>query len=318
MATHREVAHAWANKTGKQQNGPNMFCGGYDGDTIYSYGRHFPMAKHVTINGKPYVMATTKGYSVSTAKHIGHVNSAISHLNVIRVENVEAESKHDHKKNYEGMLRERVELLTKASRARTWKEIHLNHANTAARRANEYTKMFKLGFRQITLVSEHDIIAVVETYSVAQKAQRAKDLRTKEKAFKARQIELADKLEEWQNGANVMCPNDPNGGDFVRVRLKNREDKLVGTVSDKWFNSDVVQTSKGTTVPLKDALVLFKIMQRCAKHKKAWFPTHEPVIRSIGDFKIDNVSEEGTLRVACHTIPLANAIRALEIAGIAL
>lgn len=313
MATHREVAHAWANKTGKQQKGPNVF---YEDDTIFSYGRHFPIAKHIEINGKNYVLMTTKGYSTSTSKHISHVLSSISHLNVIRVSSVMAESKYEHKENYECMLKERVELLTKASRARTWKEIHLGHANAMARQANNYTRLFKLGYHLIAYVSDHEIQTIVDNYSDTQKAQRASQLRANKKALAERTRQAQIKLEQWQKGDNVICPHFPERGDFVRVKLKNRDTKYVGTVSDKWFNNDVIQTSKGSTVPLNDALLLFKVMQRCAKHKKAWFPTHEPVQRRIGDFKVDHISEEGTLVVACHTIPLANAIRALEIAGI--
>jgi hypothetical protein len=42
MATHNEVAHAWAHQTGRCHRGHHMF---YEGDTIYSYGHHFPIAR---------------------------------------------------------------------------------------------------------------------------------------------------------------------------------------------------------------------------------------------------------------------------------
>jgi len=51
--------------------GSHMFI---DGDTIYSYGRHFPIA---TRGADGTVYLTTKTYSVSTARQISHVRNAL-------------------------------------------------------------------------------------------------------------------------------------------------------------------------------------------------------------------------------------------------
>lgn len=60
-----EVAHIWAAQS--QQSGRNAQGNFYfEGQTIYSYGRHFPIA---TIVGND-VLFTDKSYSNTTAKHI--------------------------------------------------------------------------------------------------------------------------------------------------------------------------------------------------------------------------------------------------------
>src|SRR5687768_2307948 len=73
-----EVPHIWAQQSqpsGRNSNG-NIY---FEGATIYSYGRHFPMA---TIEGND-VFLTKKTYSNSTAKHLNKTWSAISHKNII-------------------------------------------------------------------------------------------------------------------------------------------------------------------------------------------------------------------------------------------
>lgn len=295
MASHSEVAHAWANKTGKQCNGRSMY---YRGDTIYSYGYHFPIGKHVTLpDGSEAVLLTTSGYSVSTAKHIGIVWHAVSHLKMILCENIEAEHKEHHKKNYVAMTRERLDILGQASRARTYKEMHLAHAERLRMALNEYSKTFRLGFRAVPNLDKADLgveIAKIKEADRIALVKRQKMLLKREAEREARAIET---LSKWQQGENVHCPHIPNRGDFVRVK------------------GDEIRTSKGSRVPLADGLKLFKLMQSCADLKKSWIP---PKGQKISDFTVNGIDEHGTLIVACHTIPLENAIAGIEAAGISL
>ena len=81
---------------------------------IYSYGYHFPIAKHIK---KDVILFTSKGYSVSTSKHQSYTRQAIPHgttiLTVPKIDggyhfhNVEL-SISDHKENikyYDSMLK---------------------------------------------------------------------------------------------------------------------------------------------------------------------------------------------------------------------
>lgn len=70
MLSNAEVARRFArgHTSGSSQH---VFI---DGDRIYSYGRHFCIARRV--NG--VVLLTTRTYSNSTAKHVRHVWSALA------------------------------------------------------------------------------------------------------------------------------------------------------------------------------------------------------------------------------------------------
>lgn len=76
------IAHLWANKTqANARNSGNFF---FNGDSIYSYGHHFLIAKHVTNkDGESAVLFTTSGYSNTTAKHVRITQQAARHLNLV-------------------------------------------------------------------------------------------------------------------------------------------------------------------------------------------------------------------------------------------
>ena len=66
-----QVAEAFANGATSGKSG-NMFI---DGDTIYSYGYHFPIATRVK---EGLYLINKNGYSQTTARHINQVRSAIT------------------------------------------------------------------------------------------------------------------------------------------------------------------------------------------------------------------------------------------------
>lgn len=84
--TLSEVAHAWAHQLSE---GPFSTSNGsfyWRGDTIYSYGFHFPIATFRTdLNGYDIVM-NGRYYSATTSKHVSVVRSAISHLRVFHLD----------------------------------------------------------------------------------------------------------------------------------------------------------------------------------------------------------------------------------------
>ena len=70
--TNQGVCHAWAHQT--DQNASNGQGTIYSiGDTIFSYGDHFPIARHC----KGVILFTTDTYSNTTSKHLGCTRYAI-------------------------------------------------------------------------------------------------------------------------------------------------------------------------------------------------------------------------------------------------
>jgi hypothetical protein len=84
FGTHANLAHTWAQQsfTIGHSADRRMF---FEGDTIFSYGRHYAMARFTDLRdfeGKRVVLFKSGGYSVSTAKHRNHTHGALRGLGV--------------------------------------------------------------------------------------------------------------------------------------------------------------------------------------------------------------------------------------------
>lgn len=107
MLSNGEVARRFANgyTSGSSQH---VFI---DGDRIYSYGRHFCIARRV--NG--VVLLTTRTYSNSTAKHVGLVWRALKDSEMVECYDPDAPSEVN-MKHYDEEI---AKLEGKVRRART-------------------------------------------------------------------------------------------------------------------------------------------------------------------------------------------------------
>lgn len=84
---NREIAHLWmAEAQDEARNPRNNFY--FDGDTIYSYGHYFPIARIARNNeGVKAVLFTTDSYSPTTSGHITDVRMALDSSPVFHIEN---------------------------------------------------------------------------------------------------------------------------------------------------------------------------------------------------------------------------------------
>lgn len=142
--SHAQLAHEWAAQSKASGKGFNVF---YEGATIYSYGHHFAIARHTTdANGNACVLMTTRGYSVSTEKHKGHVWRALAYGNgarkVYTVQNVLASTEAEHRRNFDALNNEAGVCRGKASRARTRGAFWGMEADRLDKMALEYGEAF--------------------------------------------------------------------------------------------------------------------------------------------------------------------------------
>ena len=103
-----------------------------DGNIIYSYGYHFPIARIVNDNT---VLFTNRGYSNTTAKHKSNVLNALMSNNyrIITVNNVTTRNKEENMKLLETDL---TYLKEKQKRAR--KTDYSSQIQRAVKNINEY------------------------------------------------------------------------------------------------------------------------------------------------------------------------------------
>ncbi len=144
LKNNHEVGHYWANQVQDSGRGSNLF---FEGNTIYSYGYHFLIAKHI----KPgIVLFNANSYSQSTAKHKSIVRGAIPHgTTVLTVPDIDINGRRGawdqraHKNNIKYLLNKIRKYLLKAGRARKYGEYYTKQALGYFRMMDKYLSIFK-------------------------------------------------------------------------------------------------------------------------------------------------------------------------------
>lgn len=288
IMTNEMVAHTWANPREENDHARGGHGNVYfEGDTIYSYGSHFPMARRVG----DVILFTTDSYSSSTSKHLGYVRHAIGYQadNVFNVPNVRALGKSEHLANFES-YRTRIDTAYEmASRARVHGEMHLRDAARLTVEANRYSAHFKLRRR----IKEP---ANIEAALAEAKARADKAKRVEAKAYAAR--------EERNRLIEIECAKrDARNVKAWRAGEYHQSLYNLPTMLRVSANGDEVQTSHGARFPVADAIKSYPLVKRCRQRKKNWQRNGEQI--SLGHFRLDKISDTGNVRAGCHLVPWA-------------
>jgi hypothetical protein len=288
MATHSQVAHAWANQTGKQRRGFNMF---YEGPVLYSHGHHWELARLETApNGQDVALgnAESPGRSLSTNKHYREARRAARHLKWFDVVSLVPNTNYDH------YITEANEAIGKAKRARKYQQIHLDNAERFLATANDYAVTYCLGREPVTLESLDNAIS-----DILERARRNKaEVEARERA-RQREARKGNKplVLAWLSGEEGYCPH--TGRPLCRVK------------------GDKVETSWGASVPLDVAITVFRLAAKVRRSGNAWQPQGLRSLK-VGDFTLNSIGRTGNIVVGCHNIPFRFAKLAADRAGISL
>ena len=291
--------------------GCNVF---FEGDTIYSYGGHFPIARIVGGEeyGKPYpkaaatVLFTSKDYSVSTSKHKSIVARACNQYRTFTVPHVSIEDGQGygqlrHDQNVDHYREVITTAYGKASRAHKYGKHHLVEAERAIDAAKDYIGVFTLPKRARRRIEQIEALRIsqAERDCIVNKAQQweANTLAREELRAKHLEEKHAAAVIEWQAGTRRDLPH---GIRKVYLRKRENEIKYVSPGANQSLLGTVehtVQTSWGARVPLDDARLLFRFAK--ARQDKGWHANGETF--AVGDFRLDAVNEHGIV-VGCHRI----------------
>jgi len=295
------VAHAWANQTqdSARVSGRNNFY--FQGDTIYSYGSHFPIARLVqaprtTLRTQPTVAVlwNDRTYSITTTRHQAIVRGACSHLPLFRVSDVYA----GHKAQLAYFKEEIRKAALALSKARI-KVKPLASLERAVAQANEYAKFFGLATR-FAMPDVKEVRVKAEQQARAQEARQRKfaEQRAIEYA-KQREIDAkegAELREIWLNGGTVERWNMYKVGETL-LRLKPGE-------------PETVETSKGAEFPLRHGKLILAAVRSGVPYEHNGHTMH------AGAFHVDSIDAEGTVRAGCHVVSRAEIERFAKSIGL--
>jgi hypothetical protein len=279
------VAHLWANRSQDSARNPgNNFY--FDRETIYSYGNHFPIARHVETKRGRAVLFTTRDYSVTTSRHKWTVLGACKHLTVFHVQHP---TDSDRKAQFVEYRQRYVELARKYTRARSNRPWILGSLRDVVDEANRFAQFFGLRSR---LSMPADLSAM----QVECKAIEKRDRERKQRAEANRQRESLERLQKWVDGETDFLCQQSYGP--IRLRIKG----------------DELQTSRGARVPLEHAIKAFRTIKRLHDKGQAYERNGHTI--HLGHFALDAIDRQGNVTAGCHQVEWPEIERVATIAGV--
>lgn len=268
---NKEVAHLWANQSRNSASGSHFY---FSGDTIFSYGSHFPIARHY----KGAVLFTTGGYSVTTSKHKGYVRSASHHLPTYHVDNPTRNPSGDDVKSYGNRIKSAAERAAKARNP----DDALTYLQNIVDEANDFCERF--GFK-----TRFSMPANLDELRAKAKASAERERKAKAARQEKLEAEARETIQFWLEGQMVSIPH------YVpKVYLRVRRFDGDCPTSD---GLPMMETSKGAKVPLPEAEKAFRFV--IAMRERGWHRNGEQF--KIGDYQLDAVNDQGVV-AGCHRV----------------
>jgi len=297
------VAHLWAHQSQEAARTAGSGRLYFEGDTIYSYGSHFPIARHIKKGSKRAVFFTTRSYSMTTAGHKNCVYGACSHLTTFHVHDIYGGHK-VHLAEYKQRL---ANLQADYAKARGRKPEYLNLMEQAVAQANEYAAFFGLKTRFSLPENEKEMreecarvtvrnaeIAEIRRVRNEKEWEAARIQREKEAAKWA--VKNEKLLRAWVDGESNELPRNMPWDAPVRLRIAGEE----------------LQTTKGAAVPLDHAIRAFRVIQRLYERGETYQRNGYTI--HLGHFALDSIEADGTIVAGCHRIARAEVERIAKLA----
>jgi hypothetical protein len=260
--TNSELAHVYANQS--QPTGTNSNRSFYFEDkTIFSYGRHFPIAKIVTNQqGVEVMLFTFRTYSNTTSKQISIVRSATRQYGKIYCFN----PNYSHEANLQEWLNLAEKEAFKLSKAKK-PEIYLYKLGLLTNEVNAYVNYFGLEIPP-TLQAVLSIKDKKENLEYMSKKDELIKIEVAQK-MKAQKIEYKKQLKKWFNFETSRVYSGFNL-DFLRV------------------NDNRIETTQAVQIPVELAKRL---------HNKIKENTLE-VGEQLLSYRVDQIGD--IIKIGCH------------------
>jgi hypothetical protein len=315
---NREVPHKWAHQTQPHARGSGSVK--FKGPAFYSYSTIVARI-HSNKRGK-LVLISENRYSATTAKHLGYVRQAISHMDSMTVPHVTGSRYHDqpltkaqHRENFDHLCQYAAKNLIYAKRAlQAWRVASAQVvAQDALKEAQQYSDFFGLRWKAPAM-------SVAEWQAARARVERIEkpDLASLDKRERARaqrkQSEYArERLKQIDREiAHALHPDYTEECRRTNWRLFDAFNMDLGC----WYsipepvmlrlNGDEIETSMGARVPVAEASGVWRAVERArylnTQLDRLWIARIANAPR-IGDYPLDRIDADGTLYAGCHVIP---------------
>jgi hypothetical protein len=258
-----QIAHLWANLVQKEAktSSRNFF---FNGDTIYSYGYSFPIAKHKTVNGIDAVLFTERSYSVTTSKHTRVTWQACNHKNIVYCYSPDS----SHAENFNFWQRNAESVAKNLLKAKK-PEKYLSELSIINGKVDKYAAFFSLPVPE----SLQAVLNIKDKTEFAAYAEKKSEYERKEKERQEKELleQHAADLAKWLNG-ELPRLYVRDGFDYLRI-TDNR-----------------IETTQGVKIPIEAARRFYDALTAGTVAAGS----------KILDFEVREVSPE-IVKIGCHT-----------------
>jgi hypothetical protein len=302
-----EITHMWAHQTREHayREGGNHYQIYFEGKTIYSYGRHFPIA---VLFGKKneFVAFTTRTYSNTTAKHIWAVKWAISHFpseNIIYCKNPDYAVSGTHDGNLMDFEYTAKDIYQNIARARKPMKYFDEIAQQKAM-FDKYCKAFKVRVKAKDFPFLHTKADQATIDKVKLTAKKEAENRAKREAAALKEAEK--QIAAWRD-----CKTYRDIGGESDNYVSFPQNSLITNTYLRILPGGMVETSKGIKFSLDAGKRFYSILSHIKNNGGCSGDCGE---KKILDFKISAVNNEH-LVIGCHDILWTEANEIAKQAG---
>lgn len=275
FSSHNKVAHIWASQSQYEGRASRVF---FEGGTIYSYGRHFPVARFAPEYGN-IVLFTDQGYSSSTGTHKSLIRSAIpSTHQVIYCSDPTRSNQHNLDIWADKVGRLRIHFAGKTHK--------VTRGNLAVEifklceSASIFCDAVKMAAPEWVNETDAEMTARDYVYELG-KAREIKKAAARAEYEKSMAIESAERMALWIAGENVYT----GGFHYHKTALR--------------IKGESIETSRGADIPVADAIALWPLLIRAKNSGKTIQAGLHTI--NLGVYRF-NSFDGNTLIVGCHSI----------------
>jgi hypothetical protein len=308
VVSNSQVAHLWANQSQSHARSNSM---SFKGPNLYSYSTCIAAIHETAKTGIRVYLINSRKYSPTTSsRHMPQVSNAIRGLDsvvVIGVPEVFNNTVYDsgmplpslsartHSINQSYLSAQYKDYAARLMRVRSlgyWHEESLRDKCTAA---YAYARVFDLPSPQELDYARDWSSAQERQNRLARDPKRVAREAAKERAraerlawdAKTREERLAEDLSKFRAGKPVSSISgfwDGDGAAYLRVI----------------DNGEIVQTSRGASVPVYSAIRAIGFIRAVMARGKEWKRNGEQC--PVGKFQIDTIAVNGDIKAGCHFI----------------
>ena len=289
----KELIHIFNSQTKAKGRCGNVF---FEGSKLYDYGYHYLMA-HILPNG--VALINSRGYSVTTAKHVRFTRQALSNRVTYEVPNPSDPKDLRNREHLENGIMNSIDaILSSRPALGRWTDgtetiNAYKSLNKDLERYNDFCVLIKVPkalkvpesfLSELEAIAKANDVRTLELKAIrdAKTPEELKSLQLKREALKAKKLEQDRQL--WIDGKT----NSIKGFSKYEVRLR--------------VLNEVVETTRGAKVPLNEAIKLFKRIELgVAKEGE-----------TVGHYTFNGVNNEQEIMIGCHRIDIDEARKALS------